>query len=94
MELTQFAQLLNVHRTETINVPKSHRPKLSVRFGWPLATPQIMAIGIHRPCTLAVNLLFMYLLNSAFPIAVSTFPASDLHSYSYTLVCVILVKRI
>ena len=66
-------------------MPKSNRPELSGRFGWPLATPQIMATGIHCPCTLAVNLPFVYLLSGAFPVAVSTFLASDLHSYSYTL---------
>ena len=69
-------------------MPKSNRPELSGRFGWPLATPQIMATGIHCPCTLLVNLPFVYLLSGAFPVAVSTFLASDLHSYSYTLVCV------
>ena len=74
---------------EMINVPKSHRPELSGHFGWPLVPPpQIMATGIHCPCTLAVNLPFLYLLNGTFPVAVSTFPASDLHSYSYILVCV------
>ena len=65
-------------------MPKSHCPKPSGRFGWPFATPQIMAMGFHRPCTLAVNLPFMYLLNGTFPVAVSTLPALDLHSYSYT----------
>ena len=59
----------------------SHHPELSGRFGWPLTIPKIMAVGIRRPYTLAVNLPFVYVLNGAFPVAVSTFPASDLHSY-------------
>ena len=68
-------------------MPKSHCPELSGRFEWPLATPQIMATGIYHPCTLAVNLPFMYLLNGAF--FQCSFPASDLYFYNLsTLVTV------